>query len=96
MLQKTTPECPLELGLTIPRQSVLWVPLMSNLADSNVKLLLIGGVGLVIGLSISSVAYFLKLNAKAETLAKSRRAAKNACENAEAATVTDKTRAAGA
>jgi hypothetical protein len=69
---------------------------MTNLADSNVKLLLIGGVGLVIGLSISSLAYFLRVNARAEALAKSQRAAKNAGENAETATVTDKTRAAGA
>ncbi len=69
---------------------------MSNLADSNVKLLLIGGVGLVIGISISSLAYFLRVNARSETLAKSQRVAKNASENAEAATVTDKTRAAGA
>ncbi len=71
---------------------------MSHLADSNVKLLLIGGVGLVIGLSISAVAYFLKLNARVETLAKSQnqRVANNASETAEAATVTDKTRAAGA
>jgi len=69
---------------------------MSNLADSNVKLLLIGGVGLVIGLSISSLAYFLRVNARAQTLAKSQRAAENAGENTEATTVTDKTRAAGA
>jgi hypothetical protein len=69
---------------------------MSNLADSNVKLLLIGGVGLVIGLGISSLTYFLRVNARAEALAKSQRATKNASENAEATTVTDKTRAAGA
>ena len=69
---------------------------MSNLEDSNVKLLLIGGVGLVIGISISSLAYFLRINARAETLAKSQRAAKNATEKAESATEEDKKQAAGA
>jgi hypothetical protein len=69
---------------------------MSHLADSNVKLLLIGGVGLVIGLGISSLTYFLRVNGRAEALAKSQRATKNASENAETATVTDKTRAARA
>jgi len=69
---------------------------MTGLTDSNVKLLLIGGVGLVVGLSISSLAYFLRVNARPETLAKSQRAAKNASENAEAAAVTDKKHAAGA
>jgi hypothetical protein len=69
---------------------------MSSLTDSNIKLLLMGGVGLAIGLSISSLAYFFRVNARAKTLVKNQRAAANASENADALTVTDKTRAAGA
>ena len=69
---------------------------MSSLTDSNVKLLLIGGVGLVIGLSVSSLAYFLRINGRAETSAKNQRAAKTSREHAETATETDKKSAAGA
>jgi hypothetical protein len=73
-----------------------------SVPDTNVKLLLIGGVvGLVIGVGLTicyfSLAYFFAVNARAvDTFVKNQRVAENDSENAEGATVIDKKRGVGA
>lgn len=65
------------------------------------KLLLIGGVGLVIGVGLTifccSLAYFFAVNARAaDTSPKNQRADEKGSENADAATVAEKKRGVGA
>jgi hypothetical protein len=72
------------------------------LLDTNVKLLLIGGiVGLAIGVGLTifyfSLAHFFAVNARAsDTNAKNQRVAENASANTKDGTVTDKRRGVGA